>query len=346
MLTKKILCLVLALLLGLLCLAGCTGGEKDGASSLDDISSDVSSDAASSEESSVVEPSDDSSVNEVVSKPEAKEEEVKFPLRIYTIDLETFDAFLSAPSAEKLRLSAEREFRYTEGEETGYITQDVRCMKIEKEFTDFVCSKQAMEKYLSQNGVKSTVKDVVIFEATNIPITICIITDKGNYYVTVAEPPDWGWDSYVFRSEAEYIKNFKRLEGGLTVMGKDMAIKDPAILYKTTTEIPIVPVFVGFGATVKSVENGVTLLELNGVEYTVDINSKNVCYKATGENVMPMVVGGQHKYRYVKNNELIVDDETVSQIMRVVLKRNISIKVDREKKTVAITEGTPVSPGT
>ncbi len=232
--------------------------------------------------------------------------------KIYKISRDSFNLFLEDFQHSSLRKDFE-EYKYPDYGE-WYITYGVSRFPIRNTLLDFIGNKSNIEKYLSQNGVNTTIEDMAVFEAPYVPLTIWVKTTTGNFYITINEDPDDELYVYRFYTESAYCEKYKCVEGKLIVNGNEMKGISTKI-YNNCAEVPLVTVIEALGGNISFQSDTEVNIYFNGKAYYLDIENKNLfALKNKGENLLYNVAGGLTFISSIEK-ELIVDDAVLKCVL-------------------------------
>ena len=170
----------------------------------------------------------------------------------------------------------------------------------------FAQDEEAIQVYLSQNGINGQVEGAVIYDAPNTPLTMWVKTTEENAFLVI-ETDQGSFDNisgytykYTCYDEASYRQKYSLREALLLVNGKPVQTTLPVLIQYRYGEVPLTELLVAFGATVQEEGDSIRRFYYEGEEKLwIDFSNGTV----NGNE--PAMIGGS-AFSEVCNRDIIV----------------------------------------
>lgn len=254
-------------------------------------------------------------------------------IEIYQVKRENLYYALENTSYDNLK-NGSKCYKYL-NEGGNYQTSSVTLFKVKKEFIDFFSKKELLQNFLAENQIKSTIEDVVIFDAPHTPLSVWIKTISDDVFITVNELYDD--EDYVYRiySNSDYCRKYNRKLATLTVDGKDVTNGKKIYMYYDYADLPFTTVCTALGSEVIKNKETIFTIKFKEKEYKLNTEESTLCEINKDYNLFNSLSGNSPYYKYLSNGEFFVDSNTLECVLSEMGKK-VSVLCNSDKSTVEI----------
>jgi hypothetical protein len=262
-------------------------------------------------------------------------------ITLYDVRRDVFNEFLDNPSRAILERDTEDivAISYPELISDSYVWSAHR-LHVNSKLIAFAGSPQALESFLTENGIVATVKDsALLFTRIHIPVAIWVNTDGGDYFIAIKEIPpaprsepifvrdsanEWYEHSYTLFCQADFCDQYRiPIETPaenltLIVLGNDITEGHYVGLnyeYRYA-ELPFFAVLEAVGATIKWDSPVTAFVTLEGIEYYMNVALGTLIDLEDSTDILFPGFGSEHKMYYeITDGELIIDSDTMNNVL-------------------------------
>ena len=280
---------------------------------------------------------------------------------VYSVDTELFEYIIENPSNKDMASNENVTVcTYSKSEtNNGYLKRSVITngttvveevkegwfamigrLPVYNDLLDFTQSKEAIQSYLSSQGIEENIEDTLLLNVidSDIPVTILVETDKNNYFITIELSCDLVGDiySYTLYTQGAYKEKYGYKDGILKVNNKVINEGEYVKFQNTKVYMPFRTIMEGLGADIEwdNITGSVYML-CNGKEYILKTRNGFSLYENGGTIDMllpPPGSYGQYSYKII-DDRIIMDDKTMSVIVSLV---DAKIDIDYDKLIINI----------
>lgn len=208
---------------------------------------------------------------------------------------------------------------------------------------DFVNNKECLKKTLIENGAVGEIKDAVLLNVRNMPVTIWLMTDHEDYFITVDERFDDYFNrvdrsAYVYRfySYSDYYDKFRVKNGKLFINGKDATEGNYVKVHYSGAYLPLRTVIEHLGAAIEwDTERNVAVIFYNNKTYVFDPYKFSLIDTMTETNILIMPPGGVYYYCKIIDNRIIMNNYSIQDIISL-MGADAKINVDYDNLKIEI----------
>lgn len=256
-------------------------------------------------------------------------------MKIYSITRDSFYSFLEQPTLNAFNNQKSTEYVRT-FKKQWYIRRGGSRFTIRKELLNFVTDEEKLKTFLSQQVEVDKIQDIIIFEAPNTPVTVCVKSKEDFWFITINEQPDD--EKYIYRgySFSEYKKKYGFINATLKVEDKYVQCDAKIKMYHEYADVPFVETLVYLGMDVRY-EGEEIVIKANNDTYRLNTQETKLMKNGDEDYNMLYQLDGGVSIVYYSNNSLMIDTNsliTILEEMGVI----IHINCDRDNELITITK--------
>ena len=254
---------------------------------------------------------------------------------IYSITRDAFDSFLEEPTLIVFDNQKSTEYAHS-FKKQWHIRYGSSRFPIRKELLNFVTDEEKIKTLLSQQAEIEVIQDVIIFEAPNIPVTLCVKSQEDFWFITINEQPDD--ENYVYRgySLSDYKNKYGYVNAELKVEDQNVQCDAIIKMYHGYADVPFVEILICLGMDIRY-EGEEIVIQANNDTYRLDVQNIKLVKNDNEDSNMLYQLDGGVTFAYYSNNSLMIDTTSLITILEE-MGVAIHINYDKENGIITITK--------
>ena len=256
-------------------------------------------------------------------------------LVIYSIARDSFDSFLEEPTLNAFNNQKSTEYART-FKKQWHIRYGGSRFTIRKELLNFVTDEEKVKDFLSQQVEVDKIQDIIIFEAPNTPVTMCVKSNEDFLFITINERPDD--EKYVYKgySFSCYKKKYGYTNAKLKVEGEYVQCDAMIKMYHEYADVPFVETLTYLGMDIRY-EGEEIVIKADNDTYRLNMQKTKLVKDGDVDYNMLCQLDGGVSIVYYSNKSLMIDTNSLIPILEE-MGVIVHINYDKEKELITITK--------
>ena len=254
---------------------------------------------------------------------------------IYSITRDSFDSFLEEPNLNVFDNQKSTEYARS-FKKQWHIRYGSSRFTIRKELLNFVTDEEEIKMFLSEQVEIDVIQEIIIFEAPNIPVTMCVKTQEDFWFITINERPDD--EEYVYRgySFSDYKNKYGYVNAQLKVEGNYVECDAMIKMYHGYADVPFVETLICLGMDIRY-EGEEIVTQANNDTYRLAMQNIKLVKNDDEDSNMLYQLDGGVTFAYYSNNSLMIDTTSLITILGE-MGVAIHINYDKDNELITITK--------